>query len=64
MTFTKEQLSDWKRYERVRRSGRHNMFFPQARAETGLSEERYSFALQNYSELKEAVNGVAPSESK
>lgn len=31
------------------------MFFPQARAATGLSNERYSFVMEHFSELKEAV---------
>ncbi|MDO8611092.1 MAG: hypothetical protein Q7R95_11255 [bacterium] len=50
--FTKEQLSDWKRYEKVRQGGRYNMFFPQAQAASGLDTEQYSFVMQNYSELK------------
>lgn len=41
--YTDQQLTDWKRYEKVRKSGKWNMFFPQARAATGLSHERYSF---------------------
>ena len=31
------------------------MFDPNARRLTGLSRERYMFALENYSELKEAA---------
>lgn len=58
--FTKEQLSDWKRYEKVRQSGRYNMWFPQARAATGLSGERYSFVMGNYSELLKQVNNENP----
>lgn len=57
--FTKQQLSDWKCYEKVRQSGHHNMFFPQARAETGLNSKRYSFVMKNYSELKEAAEAVS-----
>lgn len=55
MTFTEQQLSDWKRYEKVRQSGKFNMWFPGARSATGLSEDRYMFALSNYTELKRAV---------
>lgn len=54
-TYTDQQLSDWKLYEKVRKSGKWNMFFPQARAATGLSSERYLFVMQHFSELKEAV---------
>ena len=55
--FTNQQLSDWKRYEKVRKRGKWNMFFPEARAATGMSSERYSFVMQNFSELKAAVEG-------
>ena len=55
MDFTNEQIRDWRRYEKVRSSGRWNMFDPAARAATGLSQERYLFALKNYSELKTAT---------
>lgn len=55
MTFTPEQITHWKRYEKVRRSGRWNMFDPRARQATGLSDEEYSFVLENFSELKEAA---------
>ena len=51
MKHTKQQLEDWKRYERVRKGGRYNMYFPQARAATGLSRERYAYAMDNYAEL-------------
>ena len=54
-TYTDQQLTDWKRYEKVRKSGKFNMFFPQARAATGLSNERYSFVMEHFSKLKEAV---------
>jgi hypothetical protein len=50
--FSPQQLSDWKRYERVRQSGRLNMLFPGARMATGLSEDRYTFVLSHYSELR------------
>lgn len=54
-TYTDQQLSDWKRYEKVRKGGKWNMLFPQARAATGLSNDRYSFVIEHFSELKEAV---------
>lgn len=63
MTFTAEQLSDWKRYERVRASGRFNMWFPQARLYTCLSESKYLFVLENYDALKQAVESCKPGAS-
>jgi hypothetical protein len=53
--FTADDLADWKAYERVRKGGKWNMFDPRARRATGLSEERYSFVMEWYSELKAAV---------
>lgn len=53
--FTAEQIKDWKAYEKVRRGGRFNMFDPRARRATGLSAERYSFVINNFSELKTAA---------
>jgi len=53
--FTKRQIEDWRKYEAVRISGRHNMWFPEARIATGLPINRYMFCLSNFSELKEAA---------
>lgn len=53
--FTAQQLQDWKKYERVRKSGLVNMWFPEGRDATGLSEKRYLFCLQYYTELKSAA---------
>ena len=55
MKFTKQQLEDWRKYEKVRLSGKFNMYFPGAQKASGLSEKRYSFCLVNYSELKIAA---------
>lgn len=56
MTFTKQQIADWKRYEKVRLDGRYNMIVdPRTRIATGLSSERYRFVLTHYTALaKEA----------
>jgi hypothetical protein len=54
-TFTAAQLRAWKAYEKVRLVGRFNMFDTRARRETGLSGDVYSFVMQNYVALKEAV---------
>ncbi len=53
--FTPSQIADWKRYERVRKGGKYNMFMPQARAATGLSEIRYLFVMKNFSALQRAA---------
>ena len=55
MKFTFMQIANWRRYEKVRLGGRWNMFFPQARAATGLTPEEYLFCIENYNELKEAA---------
>ena len=55
MTFTFIQISNWRKYEKVRLGGRWNMFFPQARMATGLSEDDYAFCMDHYSELKDAA---------
>lgn len=54
--FTEQQLKNWKRYEDVRKSGRHNMLTPNARQATGLEREDYWFCVHNYSELKEEID--------
>lgn len=48
----KQRLADWMKYEKVRASGRFNMFDPGARQATGLSRERYLYVLYHYSTLK------------
>jgi hypothetical protein len=55
MNFTKDQIANWKTYEKVRSGGRYNMYDSRARAATGLSSKDYSFVMQNYTELKQAV---------
>lgn len=55
MKFTKEQLENWKRFEKVRASGRWNMLSTEAREASGLSIEEYWFCISNYSELEEAA---------
>lgn len=45
-------------YERVRRSGRYNMFDPRARRETGLSGETYSAIVKCYRQLIEKYPDV------
>lgn len=51
--FTAKQISDFRRYEKVRKNGKWNMFLPQARAASGLSMSSYSFCMDNYDGLRE-----------
>lgn len=53
--FTDIDLDNWRAYERVRKSGKWNMFFPEARRASGLEDDDYSFCIRWYSELKEAA---------
>lgn len=55
MDFTEDQLSDWRKFEEVRKGGKWNMYDPQARAATGLTGDEYSFVMRNYSKLKAAA---------
>ena len=53
--FNHDDLADWRAYERVRAGGRFNMFDPRARRMSGLSADRYSFVMSNYSKLRDAM---------
>ena len=53
--FTQEQLENWREYERVRESGKFNMFHPYARMATGLDKKEYYFCLENYDALRDAI---------
>jgi len=56
ITFTEEQIANWRAYERVRQSGEFNMFDPRARRASGLGEAEYLFSLRNYSALRAAIH--------
>jgi hypothetical protein len=58
--FTSDDLNDWQAFERVRKSGRWNMYDPHARRATGLSSERYSFVMHNFTKLKAAAEDKEP----
>ena len=55
MTFTEKDIKAFKAYEKVRASGRFNMFDPNARRMTGLNEDDYLFVMTNFNALKEAA---------
>lgn len=52
--FTKQQLNDWRRCEKVRSSGLWNMFDPRELEVMGITLERYLFVLKNYWALRDA----------
>ena len=52
--FTFIELANFRKYEEVREEGLYNMFDPQARRVTDLTEQEYNFVMKNYTELREA----------
>ena len=50
--FPPDQIADYCYYERVRKSGRYNMFDPRARQLTGLSKVEYAFVMENFEALQ------------
>jgi len=57
MKYTAKQITDWRSYERVRKSGKYNMLDADARRATGLDRNEYVFVLKHYVALREAVDG-------
>ena len=51
--FTKQQVANYRAYEKVRAEGLFNMFDNRARQLTGLSGDAYSFVMQNFEALRE-----------
>lgn len=56
--FTAKQLQDFIAYRKVQMGGKWNMFDPQARRATKLSESEYIFVMKNYNALKKEVDGA------
>jgi len=54
--FTAKQIGNYKKYERVRISGRWNMYDPKARAATGMNKDEYTFVMKNFQALRDAAN--------
>ena len=54
-TFTKIEIANYKKYERVRAGGRYNMFDPRAMAATGLIKEEYLAVMRDFTELHQAA---------
>ena len=53
--FSDRDIVDWRSYERVRLTGRFNMFDPRAREMTGMTRERYIFILEQYSNIQDQI---------
>ena len=62
MSFTPEQLQQYARFERVRKSGRFNMWAPQAAAAARLTPEEQVFVIDNFEALQ--VQYLAQSETE
>jgi len=55
MEFTEAQISNFKAYEKVRASGKYNMFDPRAIRASGLPQSEYIFVMDNYTALEAAA---------
>lgn len=53
MKFTHKQIANWRKYEKIRESGKFNMWDDAAMRATGLNRDDYIFTLRNYNDLKE-----------
>ena len=51
--FTKKQMKNWRAYEAVRKSGEWNMFDHHAMTASGLTDDEYSFVMNNFAAMKE-----------
>jgi len=59
MKFTEKDIKAFHAYEKIKVTGKYNMFDPNARRATGLSEPDYLFVLTNFDKLKETVSAAA-----
>jgi len=53
--FTDRQINNWRKYEKVRKAGRYNMFSPQAMKAVGLDRDDYIFVMENFDQLQTAA---------
>lgn len=58
-TFSADELKKFDAYERVRQSGRFNMFDPRAIKASRLTKDDYLFVMRNYSALRAARTAIA-----
>ena len=54
INFSFVEVGHWERYEKVRESGEFNMFDQRAQRKTGLTDDQYTFVMNNYDVLKNA----------
>lgn len=62
--FSNYQITNWRRYERVRASGKWNIWDERAMIESGLERADYIFCLKNYQRLKLQSEREARSKSE
>lgn len=55
-SFTPKQIANWRAYEKVRRTARHNMLSPNAMIACGLDSREHFFCIDHYDELKEEAD--------
>ena len=53
--ITEAQIKAWRKYEKVRKGGKFNMFDPRARKAAGLDTGTYLFVMHNFTLLKHAA---------
>jgi hypothetical protein len=56
--YSDRDIVDWRSYERVRLTGKFNMFDPRAIDMTGLTRERYIFIMEHYNQIQNQVNEI------
>ena len=64
MSFTAEQLADFKAFRFVQGSGKYNMLDPKARQATGMTPEQYEFTMANYKALQTIADALGKGASK
>jgi hypothetical protein len=50
--YSDKDIIDWRTYERVRLTGKFNMYDPRAIDMTGLTRERYIFIMEHYDHIR------------
>jgi len=64
LSFTAEQLADFKAFRFVQGSGKYNMLDPKARQATGMTPEQYEFTMANYKALQTIADALGKGASK
>lgn len=61
MIFTEPQLRQYAAFEKVRLSGRYNMFDPRAGTAASLNREEQLFVIKNYTDLRRQAEAATDS---